>query len=318
MPPPASAVLELKIVANGPGIDLFRAGDAELAGRLAALRRDYPGVSFVGLRADDRAAAGQGPAGRARGRDDRRHLGPARSHRAPARRLDLRARLRLASPPELPAFPGFEPGSGRRPPICYHSPIRAPGGHPCPACNRIAPGNELPPAMRATLPLLLDTDFPPLARRRLEAVQVNLGYVCNQSCLHCHVNAGPTRTESMSAETIDAGARLPRGERRRHARPHRRRPRAQPALPRASSARARALGVQVIDRCNLTILEEPGQEDLAEFLAAHRRRGRRLAAVLHGGAGRPPARQGRLREERARHPAPERRSATPARAPGSC
>jgi Predicted Fe-S oxidoreductases len=55
--------------------------------------------------------------------------------------------------------------------------------------------------MHATLPLLVDTDFPPLARRRLETVQVNLGYVCNQSCLHCHVNAGPTRTESMTEAT---------------------------------------------------------------------------------------------------------------------
>src|SRR3954451_14915804 len=54
--------------------------------------------------------------------------------------------------------------------------------------------------MHATLPLLARTDFPPLARAALETVQVNLGYVCNQSCLHCHVNAGPTRTEAMTAE----------------------------------------------------------------------------------------------------------------------
>ena len=121
--------------------------------------------------------------------------------------------------------------------------------------------------MRATLPLLLDTDFPPLARRRLETVQVNLGYVCNQSCLHCHVNAGPTRTESMSAETIDqvlafvaasgAGTLDLTGgapELNAHFRP--------------LVTRARAMGVKVIDRCNLTILEEPGQEDLAGFLAS--------------------------------------------------
>ncbi len=48
--------------------------------------------------------------------------------------------------------------------------------------------------MHATLPLLLDTDFPPLRRNAVDTVQVNVGYVCNQSCLHCHVNAGPTRT----------------------------------------------------------------------------------------------------------------------------
>ena len=57
--------------------------------------------------------------------------------------------------------------------------------------------------MHATLPLLADTDFPALSRRRLETLQVNVGYVCNQSCLHCHVNAGPTRTETMSRETAD-------------------------------------------------------------------------------------------------------------------
>jgi len=57
--------------------------------------------------------------------------------------------------------------------------------------------------MHATLPLLAETNFPPIARRRLETLQVNVGYVCNQACLHCHVNAGPTRTESMSRETAD-------------------------------------------------------------------------------------------------------------------
>lgn len=122
--------------------------------------------------------------------------------------------------------------------------------------------------MRATLPLLVQSDFPPIARRRLETVQANLGYVCNQSCLHCHVNAGPTRTESMSGETVEkvlaflaasgAGTLDLTGgapELNPHFRP--------------LVARARAMGVKVIDRCNLTILEEPGQEDLAGFLAAH-------------------------------------------------
>ena len=61
--------------------------------------------------------------------------------------------------------------------------------------------------MHATLPLLARTDFPALRRRKLDTVQVNVGYVCNQSCLHCHVNAGPTRTESMGAETARQAAR---------------------------------------------------------------------------------------------------------------
>ena len=56
--------------------------------------------------------------------------------------------------------------------------------------------------MRATLPLLQATDFPAIARGRLETLQVNLGYKCNQSCVHCHVNAGPHRTEAMDDATV--------------------------------------------------------------------------------------------------------------------
>src|SRR5690349_6623348 len=58
--------------------------------------------------------------------------------------------------------------------------------------------------MHATLPLLAQTDFPAIRRsKRPDTLQVNLGYTCNQSCLHCHVNAGPNRTEQMSRETVD-------------------------------------------------------------------------------------------------------------------
>ena len=56
--------------------------------------------------------------------------------------------------------------------------------------------------MHATLPLMRRYDFPALRRTRLETLQVNLGYRCNQSCLHCHVNAGPNRSEMMSRETV--------------------------------------------------------------------------------------------------------------------
>jgi radical SAM/Cys-rich protein len=120
--------------------------------------------------------------------------------------------------------------------------------------------------MHATLPLLARTDFPPIARRRLETLQVNVGYVCNQACLHCHVNAGPTRTESMSLETAElvlryleasGAATLDITGGAPEINPHFRR------LVRG----ARALGARVIDRCNLTILSEPGHEGLAEFLA---------------------------------------------------
>ena len=123
--------------------------------------------------------------------------------------------------------------------------------------------------MHATLPLLIETDFPAISRRRLDTLQVNVGYVCNQTCLHCHVNAGPTRTESMTRETAErvleylaaSGATtldLTGGA-----------PELNPHF-RHLVAGARALGARVIDRCNLTVLFEPGQDDLARFLAAQR------------------------------------------------
>lgn len=123
--------------------------------------------------------------------------------------------------------------------------------------------------MHDTLPLLEKTRFPVIRRAHLETLQINLGYKCNQSCVHCHVNAGPNRTEMMDVDTmalipqvlaarqigtldLTGGApELHEGFR---------------DLVRA----ARAQGVRVIDRCNLTILFEPGQEGLAEFLAAQR------------------------------------------------
>jgi len=119
--------------------------------------------------------------------------------------------------------------------------------------------------MRDTWPLLEKIEFPPLVRRRLDTLQVNVGYRCNQSCVHCHVGASPQRTEEMEGETIDLVVAVLA---HRHIatlditggapelNPHFRR------LVRA----ARDLGARVIDRCNLTILEVAGQEDLAEFL----------------------------------------------------
>ena len=120
--------------------------------------------------------------------------------------------------------------------------------------------------MHAMMPFLQSTDFPPITRDDLLTLQVNLGYQCNQSCLHCHVNAGPKRRESMSRKTIedllgfiDAQqiGRLDLTGGAPELNPHFR--------YLVSEARQRQL--HVIDRCNLTILEEPGQEDLADFLA---------------------------------------------------
>ncbi len=120
--------------------------------------------------------------------------------------------------------------------------------------------------MHATFPLLKESDFPAVQRSNLQTLQVNLGYVCNQQCLHCHVNAGPKRKESMSRENIEqllvfidtaAITKLDLTGGAPELNPH----------FRYLVEQARARGVQVIDRCNLSILSEPGQEGLAEFLA---------------------------------------------------
>jgi uncharacterized Fe-S cluster-containing radical SAM superfamily enzyme len=57
--------------------------------------------------------------------------------------------------------------------------------------------------MHSVVHLLKSTTFPSVKRLNLETIQVNLGYLCNQSCTHCHVNAGPNRTELMQDEQID-------------------------------------------------------------------------------------------------------------------
>lgn len=118
-------------------------------------------------------------------------------------------------------------------------------------------------------PLLFPTDFPPLQRRRIETLQVNLGYRCNQSCLHCHVDAGPNRTEVMSPDTVEAVLSLLRRHRVSTLDLTGGAPELNPSFRRLVGE-ARRLGVHVMDRCNLTILEEPGKEDLAPFLAERR------------------------------------------------
>ncbi|MBT5231965.1 MAG: radical SAM/Cys-rich domain protein [Methylococcales bacterium] len=122
--------------------------------------------------------------------------------------------------------------------------------------------------MLSTIEHLLPTDFPVVTRLATDTVQANLGYLCNQQCLHCHVNAGPKRTELMSRETmarifkfieqhpvttldLTGGA-----------------PEMNPDF-RWMVEKAVSKGLRVIDRCNLTILSEPGYEWLGDFLAEH-------------------------------------------------
>lgn len=108
-----------------------------------------------------------------------------------------------------------------------------------------------------------------LKREKLDTLQINLGKLCNQACRHCHVDASPLRTEQMNPATAQRLVELMRcsdnlamvditgGA-----------PELNPQF-RYLAREARQLGLKVIDRCNLTILFEPGQEDLADFLANH-------------------------------------------------
>ncbi|MBL8328388.1 MAG: arsenosugar biosynthesis radical SAM protein ArsS [Rubrivivax sp.] len=120
--------------------------------------------------------------------------------------------------------------------------------------------------MHPTLPLLAATDFPSIRRRALETLQVNLGYRCNQSCLHCHVAASPQRTEMMDADTVALVLEALRERKVSTLDLTGGAPELNPHF-RHLVRQARALGLRVIDRCNLTILSEPGQEGLAAFMA---------------------------------------------------
>jgi radical SAM/Cys-rich protein len=122
-------------------------------------------------------------------------------------------------------------------------------------------------AMRDTWPLLERIPFPPIRRRQLDTLQVNVGYRCNQSCTHCHVAAGPNRTEEMSSAVADSVLAFLQRRRIANLDLTGGAPELNPHFRRIVTT-ARDMGVRVIDRCNLTILEAPGQEDLAEFLAA--------------------------------------------------
>jgi len=120
--------------------------------------------------------------------------------------------------------------------------------------------------VHATLPLLKQSDFPAIQRKQLETLQVNLGYLCNQTCLHCHVNAGPRRKEIMDENTVRtvldflAASNVGTLDLTGGA------PEMNPYFRKVVTG-ARMLGITVMDRCNLTILEEPGYEDMAVFLA---------------------------------------------------
>ena len=108
----------------------------------------------------------------------------------------------------------------------------------------------------------------PLKRVELGTVQINLGKLCNQACLHCHVDAGPKRTEIMAPQTAELALELIRAAEARTVDLTGGAPELNPSF-RFLVEQNRQDGRHVLDRCNLTVLFEPGQEDLTEFLAAH-------------------------------------------------
>jgi len=125
---------------------------------------------------------------------------------------------------------------------------------------------HLSKVMHKIYPLIKDTDFPQITRLSIRTLQVNLGYKCNQSCLHCHVNASPKRTEMMNKGTIDEVINfsyqnnveivdLTGGA---------------PEMNQYFQymiKKLREKNIHIIDRCNLTILEEKGMSNMVDFLA---------------------------------------------------
>ena len=123
--------------------------------------------------------------------------------------------------------------------------------------------------MHDTLDYLENSTFPALTRGKLDVIQLNLGYLCNLSCVHCHVNAGPKRTELMTKTTIDHVLDLAKEQGVKTLDLTGGAPEMNPHfkyLVREASKR----NISVIDRCNLVILEEDGYEDLVEFLAEYK------------------------------------------------
>lgn len=127
-------------------------------------------------------------------------------------------------------------------------------------------------SLPATIPFVesLSKNNVTLARDKINTLQVNIGKLCNQACHHCHVEAGPNRTENMTNETVDVLLGL---------------------IQKSNSIKTvditggapelnknfryfveqlTLMGMQVIDRCNLTVLFEKGQEDLDLFLQKHK------------------------------------------------
>ncbi len=123
--------------------------------------------------------------------------------------------------------------------------------------------------MKDTFELLAETNFPRIKRAQLETLQVNLGYLCNQQCLHCHVDASPRRKEIMSAETITDVLHFLKKKNIKTLDLTGGAPEMNPDFFTLVE-QATDMGVHVIDRCNLTVLLEKGFEKTAAFLAENK------------------------------------------------
>jgi radical SAM/Cys-rich protein len=122
--------------------------------------------------------------------------------------------------------------------------------------------------MQETTQRQLTTEFPAIRRRRLTTLQMNLGYLCNLACVHCHVSAGPKRTELMSRETMDLALEVMDGHGITTLDLTGGSPEMNPHF-RELVRQARDRGVHVMDRLNPTIMNEPGYEWVGPFLAEH-------------------------------------------------
>eukprot|EP00882_Tetradesmus_deserticola_P008711 GHRQ01009186.1.p1 GENE.GHRQ01009186.1~~GHRQ01009186.1.p1 ORF type:complete len:426 (+),score=165.21 GHRQ01009186.1:689-1966(+) len=114
--------------------------------------------------------------------------------------------------------------------------------------------------------------FEPLRRQQCTTLQLNIGLYCNQACSHCHVESSPARSEMMQQQTAQRCLQLMAGSEDVACLD------ITGGAPELNAqfrylvreARALSSSLEIIDRCNLTVLCEPGQEDLAEFLSEHR------------------------------------------------
>ncbi|MFP4208778.1 MAG: arsenosugar biosynthesis radical SAM (seleno)protein ArsS [Wenzhouxiangella sp.] len=122
--------------------------------------------------------------------------------------------------------------------------------------------------MKETWPLLKDTDFPAIRRQQIKTLQLNLGYLCNLSCVHCHVAAGPKRTELMDRATMVQALAVAEHFQTMTLDLTGGSPEMNPDF-RWLVEQARSRGMQVMDRLNPTIMEEPGYDWVGGFLANH-------------------------------------------------